>query len=56
MGNETIQYHTDNASKSVYDAFKTFDNVVFNMLFNEMRARSVCRRNTKSLYCMYSIQ
>ena len=56
MGNDTVQYHTDNASISVYDAFKTFDNVVFNMLFNEMRDRSVCPRNTKSLYCMYSNQ
>ena len=54
MVNETIQYYnTKNGAKPVYvlllDASKAFDKVAFNMLFNELRDRSLCPKITKLL-------
>ena len=60
--NETVQYYTENGGKPVYvlllDASKTFDKVAFNvdLLFNELRNRSMCPRITKLLYYMYTNQ
>ena len=60
MVNETVQYYTENGGKPVYvlllDASKAFDKVAFNVLFNELRNRSVCPRITKLLYYMYTNQ
>ena len=45
MVNETVQYYTENGAKPVYvlllDASKAFDKVAFNVLFNELRDRSL---------------
>ena len=42
---ETVQYFTENDPRPVYvllvDAFKLFDKVAFNVLFNELRDRAV---------------
>ena len=60
MVNETVQYYTENGSKSVYvlllDASKTFDKVAFNVLFSELRDRSMCPRFTKVLHHMCTNQ
>ena len=60
MVNETVQYYTENGGKPVYvlllDASKAFDKVAFNVLFNELRNRSMCPRITKLLYYMYTNQ
>ena len=60
MVNETVQYYTENGAKPVYvlllDAFKAFDKVAFNVLFNELRDRSLCPKITKLLYYMYTNQ
>ena len=60
MVNETVQYYTENGGKPVYvlllDASKAFDKVAFNVLFNELKNRSVCPRITKLLYYMYTNQ
>ena len=60
MVNETVQYYTKNGGKPVYvlllDASKAFDKVAFNVLFNELRNRSMCPRITKLLYYMYTNQ
>ena len=60
MVNETVQYYTENGGKPVYvlllDASKAFDKVAFNVLFNELRNRSMCPRITKLLYFMYTNQ
>ena len=51
MVNETVQYYTENGAKPVYvlllDASKAFDKVAFNVLFNELRDRSLCPKITK---------
>ena len=56
MVNETVQYYTENGAKPVYvlllDASKAFDKVAFNVLFNELRDRSLCPKITKLLYYM----
>ena len=60
MVNETVQYYTENGGKPVYvlllGASKAFDKVAFNVLFNELRNRSMCPRITKLLYYMYTNQ
>ena len=60
MVNETVQYYTENGGKPVYvlllDASKAFDKVAFNVLFNELRNKSMCPRITKLLYYMYTNQ
>ena len=60
MVNETVQYYAENGGKPVYvlllDASKAFDKVAFNVLFNELRNRSMCPRITKLLYYMYTNQ
>ena len=60
MVNETVQYYTENGAKPVYDllldASKAFDKVAFNVLFNELRDRSLCPKITKLLYYMYTNQ
>ena len=60
MVNETVQYYTENGPKPVYvlllDASKAFDKVAFNVLFNELRDRSLCPKSTKLLYYMYTDQ
>ena len=60
MANETVQYYTENGAKPVYvlllDASKAFDKVAFNVLFNELRDRSLCPKITKLLYYMYTNQ
>ena len=38
------------------DASKAFDKVAFNVLFNELRDRSLCPKITKLLYYMYTNQ
>ena len=56
MVNETVQYYTENGDKAVYvlllDASKAFNKVAFNVLFNELRDRSMCPRITKLLHHM----
>ena len=53
MVNETVQYYTENGGKPVYvlllDASKAFDKVAYNVLFNELRDRSMCPHITKLL-------
>ena len=58
MVNETVQYYTENGAKPVLllDASKAFDNVAFNVLFNELVDRSLCPKITKLLYYMYTNQ
>ena len=60
MVNKTVQYYAENGGKPVYvlllDASKAFENVAFNVLFNELRNRSMCPRITKLLYYMYTNQ
>ena len=60
MVNETVQYYTENGAKPVYvlllDASKAFDKVAFNVLFNELRDRSLCPKITKLLYYKYTNQ
>ena len=55
MVNETVQYYnTENGAKPVYvlllDASKAFDKVAFNVLFNELRDRSLCDLRLQSYY------
>ena len=40
----------------ISDASKAFDKVAFNVLFNELRYRSMCLRITKLLHHMYTNQ
>ena len=58
--NETVQYYTENGGKPVYvlllDASKAFDKFALNVLFNELRNRSMCPRITKLLYYRYTNQ
>ena len=58
--NEIVQYYTENGAKPVYvlllDASKAFDKVAFNVLFNELRGRSLCPKITQLLYYMYTNQ
>ena len=60
MVNETVQCYTENGAKPVYvlllDASKAFDEVAFNVLFHELRDRSLCLKITKLLYYMYTNQ
>ena len=60
MVNETVQSYTENGGKPMYvllfGASKVFDKVAFNVLFNELRNRSMCPRITKLLYNMYTNQ
>ena len=60
MANEIVQYYTENGGKPVYvlllDASKAFDKVAFNVLFNELRNKSMCASITKLLYYMYTNQ
>ena len=60
MVNETVQYYSENGSKPVFvlllDDSKAFDKVAFNVLFNELRDRSMCLRITKLLHDMYTNQ
>ena len=60
MINEIVQYYTENGAKPVYvlllDASKAFDKVEFNVLFNELRDRSLSPKNTTVLYYMYTNQ
>ena len=58
MVNETVQYYTENGGKPVFvllfNASKAFDK--FNVLYNELRDRSMCPRITKLLHHMYTNQ
>ena len=62
MVSETVQYYynTENGAKPVYvlllDASKAFDKVAINVLFNQLRDRSLCPKITKLLYYMYTNQ
>ena len=60
MVNETVQYYTEISAKPVHvlllNASKAFDKVAFNVLFNELGARSLCPTITKLLYYMYTNQ
>ena len=60
MVNETNQYYTENGGKPVYvlllDAAKAFCKVAYNVLFKELRNRSMCSRITKLRYYMYTNQ
>ena len=56
----TIQYYTENGCKGVYllllDASKTFDKVVFDMLFNELIKKNLCPKIIKLLlYTNYTL-
>ena len=57
---EVIYIYTENAAKPVcvllFDASYAFDKVAFNVLFNELRDRSMCPRITKLLQYMYTHQ
>ena len=57
---ETVQYYTENGARPVYvlhlDAFKAFEKVAFNVLFNELRDRAVCPSIIKLLYFVYTNQ
>ena len=58
--NETVQYYTENGGKPVYvlllDASKAFDKFALNVLFNELRNRSMCPSITKLQYYRYTNQ
>ena len=60
MVNETVQYYTESGAKPVcvqlLDASKPFEKVAFNVLFNELRDRSLCPKISKFLYHMYTNQ
>ena len=60
MVTETIQYYTENGCKSVFllllDASKSFDKVVFHMLFNELIKKNVCTKIIKLLLYKYTNQ
>ena len=51
---------SENGAKPVYvlllDASKAFDKVACNVLFNELRDRSLCPKITELLYYMYTNQ
>ena len=57
---ETVQHYTENDVRPVYvlrlDVSKAFDKVAFNVLFNELRDRTVCPRIIKLMYFMYTNQ
>ena len=38
----------------LFDSSKAFDKVAFNVLFNELRDRSLCPKIAKLLYYMYT--
>ena len=60
MVNDTIQYYIENGGPAVYllllDAFKAFDKVSFEKLFELLVARNVCPKIVKLLYYMYTHQ